>query len=59
MFDSWARLHGKQYLSQELKQYRSSIWKRNLEKVLKHNADFVLGLETFEMEMNQFADLTS
>lgn len=50
-------MHGKHYHSDEERSYRMGIWARNFEEVVKHNARFVEGLETYEMGMNHFGDL--
>lgn len=57
VFEEWMDMHGKHYHSDEEKNYRMGIWVKNFEEVMKHNARFVEGLETYEMGMNHFGDL--
>ena len=58
MFKVWQDVHSKTYSADE-KQFRKSIWMTNFDYVSQHNARFMAGKETYELEMNLFADLTS
>lgn len=40
-------------------EYRFQVWLKNLDFVRKHNARFQAGLETYELEMNSFADMNN
>lgn len=53
-FTSWSLTNGKQYLSATERDYRESVYDRNVHKVAKHNAK---GL-SWKMGLNKFADLT-
>lgn len=49
--------YNKSYDNEYEEQLRRQIFKDNKQKMDKHNRRFVLGLETYEMGMNQFSDL--
>jgi C1A family cysteine protease len=53
-FSSWSLLNGKQYPSATERDYRESVYDRNVRKIAKHNAK---GL-SWTMAVNKFADLT-
>ena len=57
-FELWKAKYGKTYTSRE-EAYRISIWLKNLEFVEAHNQRHRLGEETYEVEMNGFADLSN
>lgn len=57
-FTSWARLHKKQY-SLEEQQSRFETWRQNVAKIEAHNAEARLGLHTYTMAVNQFADMNA
>lgn len=59
LFESWMDLHGKHYDTKAERVYRYGVWMKNFEFVQAHNAEYLLGDQTFEVEMNHFADLTS
>ncbi|CAF1132179.1 unnamed protein product [Adineta ricciae] len=50
-------LHGKQYNSVD-EEARRTIWEENVRMIQTHNLEADLGLHTFTMKVNQFADLT-
>jgi len=54
-FESWARLHGKQYDTIQERSYRLGVYKNNLQFIEEHNRKN-LG---FVVAMNKFGDLTS
>lgn len=58
MFNTWMNLHGKTYELGE-KSYRYGIWLENFKFVQEHNARYEAGLETYNLEMNLFADLSN
>jgi len=51
-------MHSKTYTQAE-KEYRKGIWLANYAYVQAHNARYEAGLETYNLEMNLFADLPS
>ena len=53
-FSSWSLTNGKQYLSATERDYRESVYDRNVRKVAKHNAKGF----SWKMGLNKFADLT-
>ncbi len=58
MFEIWKGKMNKQYDATE-SDYRFQVWLQNLHYVKTHNARFAAGLETYDLEMNHFADLTN
>lgn len=56
-FRTWMARHGKSYATEFEFNYRAAVYKRNAEYVAAHNARFAAGEETFDLEMNVFADM--
>jgi len=57
----WTRFkktHAKTYLTEEREQLRLSIFTDNLNIIEKHNAEYSLGLHTYNLGLNYFADWT-
>lgn len=52
-FQQWQTLYGKQYLSATERDYRESMYDRNVRKIARHNAK----TNTWTMAVNQFADM--
>ncbi|CAF1548255.1 unnamed protein product, partial [Rotaria sordida] len=50
-------LHNKEYNSINDEQLRRNIWEENVRMIQKHNFESDLGIHTFTMKVNQFADL--
>lgn len=48
--------HGKQYSAVD-EEVRRTIWEENVRMIQKHNLEADLGLHTFTMKVNQFADI--
>lgn len=59
MFNVWMEKYGKEYADLGEKTYRLGIWLNNFKFVQEHNAKYEAGVESYELEMNAFADLTS
>lgn len=57
-FEAWKIKYNKNYLIKE-EAYRVKVWLENLAYVESHNQRFLAGLETYELEMNEFADMGS
>lgn len=53
-FEDWQMLHGKEYLSATERDYRESVYDRNIKKIAKHNAHG----HSWKMGATKFADLT-
>ena len=56
----WARFqatYGKAYRSFDEVTSRRLTWEANLAKINKHNEEFALGMHTFTLGENQFADM--
>ncbi|GMH17474.1 hypothetical protein Nepgr_019315 [Nepenthes gracilis] len=55
LFDAWCKHHGKNYSSEQEKQYRFQVFGDNLAFVNSHNN---LGNSSYTLDLNAFADLT-
>jgi len=53
----WKELHHKRYFDAE-EHVRRAIWERNLKTVQDHNLQADLGVQTFWLGMNKYADMT-
>jgi hypothetical protein len=51
-------LHRKLYDNTSIEDYRAKIYLGNRNFIAEHNQRYALGLETFDMAVNEFADLT-
>lgn len=58
-WEDYKKAFGKSYASQAEDRYRKSIYDQNQKFVDEHNLRFEQGLVTFDLEMNQFADMTT
>jgi len=54
---SYKATHGKNYGKND--SMRRLIWESNVRFVKQHSAEFEAGLQTYEVEINKFADMTS
>jgi len=54
-FDHYAAMHNKHYHSVEERNYRRSVWAKNIEIIDRHNAK---STKTNKLAINQFGDLT-
>jgi len=52
-FQQWQALYSKEYLSATERDYRESMYDRNIKKIARHNAR----VNTWTMGVNQFADM--
>lgn len=57
-FDAWKLKFNKKYTTKE-ESYRVGVWLQNFAFVEAHNKRFLAGLESYDLEMNEFADLAS
>lgn len=51
--------HSKTYKNYDEEIERMQIFQRNVERIENHNERYHKGLETFEMGINQFTDITN
>lgn len=58
LFNQFKKTHDKQYLGAE-HSLRFSIFQKNLETIEKHNSEYSLGMHTYRLGINHFADLTT
>lgn len=56
LWNKFKKSHGKTYLSDEHEQFRYDLFKKNLEVIEKHNSEYSMGLKTFTLGVNYFAD---
>lgn len=57
-FEHWVHLYVKQYLSDDVRQYRRLVYEQNVRRIEAHNAAAARGVHTWTMSVNQFADMT-
>ncbi|XP_054749842.2 procathepsin L-like [Lytechinus pictus] len=58
-WEDWKTANGRSYHSDVEENRRGKIWKENLEIVLEHKVKFDEGKVSYELGMNQFADMTN
>ena len=58
LWNKFKKTHNKSYLSEEHESYRFEIFKQNLDKIEKHNSEHAMGLHTYTLGVNAFADWT-
>lgn len=56
LWNKFKKSHGKQYLSEEHELYRYGIFKTNVELIEKHNNEYSMGMHTYTLGINSFAD---
>lgn len=59
MFNVWMNEQGKVYADLGERTYRMGVWLENYAYVQSHNTKYAAGLETYSLEMNEFADMPS
>jgi len=57
MFNNWMKRNGKVYISEQEEQFRFGKYLENSAIVEEHNARYEAGLETYDLELNLFADM--
>jgi C1A family cysteine protease len=57
MFNAWTVQHNKEYTPSEIPA-RFAAFRKNLNFVARHNAEHANGLQTYNVELNRFADMT-
>ncbi|CAF2451935.1 unnamed protein product [Rotaria sp. Silwood2] len=58
IWNLFKRIHKKQYINAREEQYRYTVFKDNVAMINRHNLDADLGLHTYTLKINQFADMT-
>lgn len=58
LWNEFKKTHGKSYLGAEIENYRFGIFKKNVDIIEKHNQEYSMGLFTYRLGINQFADWT-
>jgi len=58
LWQAWKSKYSKtyDYILEDVNRFM--IWKQNLQKIMRHNIRYELGLETYFMGLNEFADMT-
>lgn len=56
LWNKFKKSHGKEYLSDEHETYRYGIFKKNMDLIEKHNNEFSMGMHTYTLGVNVFAD---
>ncbi|VDP76711.1 unnamed protein product [Echinostoma caproni] len=57
-WSQWKRVHNKQYADQLEHDRRQNQWTQNVVEIMQHNAQYDLGLVTYEMGVNEYSDLS-
>ncbi|VDK37444.1 unnamed protein product [Dibothriocephalus latus] len=55
---TWKKDYKKEYASFDEEQFRQEVFLDNFEFILRHNAKFYRGRETYKCRVNAFSDLT-
>ncbi|CAF3466830.1 unnamed protein product [Rotaria sp. Silwood1] len=58
IWNLFKHIHKKQYINAREEQYRYTIFKDNVVMINRHNLEADLGLHTYTLKINQFADMT-
>jgi len=58
LFEKFKNTHGKQYLGVSEHNLRFEIFQKNLDIIEKHNSEYSLGMHTYRLGINHFADFT-
>jgi len=58
LWNKFKKTHGKEYFSDEHETFRFEIFKKNLDIIEKHNNEYSMGLHTYTLGVNAFADWT-
>ena len=58
LWNQYKKAHGKVYLSEEHETYRLGVFKANLDVIEKHNSEYSMGMHTYTLGVNSFADWT-
>ncbi len=58
LWNNFKKSHGKHYLSEEHDLARQQIFNSNLDHIEKHNNEYSLGLHSYTLGVNAFADWT-
>lgn len=58
LWNSFKKSHRKEYLNDEHEQYRFGVFKTNIESIEKHNSEYAMGMHSYSLGVNVFADWT-
>jgi C1A family cysteine protease len=58
-FDQWASVYGKHYSTEVEKALRKQIFQKNRNTVITHNQEYENGVHSFNLELNNHADITN
>lgn len=58
IWNEFKKSHGKNYMSTEHENYRYGIFKDNLDLIEKHNNEYSMGMHSYTLGVNPFADWT-
>jgi cathepsin L len=58
LWNKYKESHGKVYLSEEHETYRYGVFKANMDLIEKHNSEYSMGMHTYTLGVNSFADWT-
>ncbi|CAJ1063054.1 cathepsin K [Xyrichtys novacula] len=58
-WEQWKVTHGREYNGLGEEEIRRAIWEKNMRMIDAHNQEAALGMQSYEMGMNHFGDMTS
>jgi cathepsin L len=58
LWDKFKKTHAKEYFSVEHETFRFDIFKQHLDLIEKHNEEYSMGLHSYTLGVNAFADWT-
>lgn len=58
LWNSFKKLHHKEYLNDKHEEYRFEVFKTNVDMIEKHNSEYAMGMHSYTLGMNVFADWT-
>jgi len=58
LWDKFKKTHSKAYYSDEHEEFRYGIFKKNLDIIEKHNEEYSMGMHSYTLGVNAFADWT-
>jgi cathepsin L len=58
LWNAFKKSHRKEYLNDEHEQYRFDVFTTNVERIEKHNAEYAMGMHSYSLGVNVFADWT-
>ncbi|XP_013415102.1 cathepsin L1 [Lingula anatina] len=58
-WEMFKSVHKKHYINQEEELHRRKIWEDHIELIAKHNREYDMGLHTYTLGINEYADMSN